>query len=272
METGMPKDVVNIAVVGDVHCTRSSSGQMANYFAQMADSADLILLAGDITDYGLPEEGHILVKELSRAMKVPIVTVLGNHDFESGKQEELRHILEGAGVHVLDGDHYEYEGVGIVGAKGFGGGFGRRMLEPWGEDANKHFVREAMEEAIKLERGLSKTHTAHKIVLLHYSPIRDTVEGEPPETMPFLGSSRLEEPINRFGVDVVFHGHAHRGSPQGKTHDGVPVYNVSMPLLRHNNPEHPGFMLYQAPNSLEEQAEVSTGGNGQMYRRRASDR
>jgi Icc-related predicted phosphoesterase len=270
----MSKEVLRIAAVGDVHCTRSSQGQLANYFAEIADNCDLILLAGDITDYGLPEEGHILVKELSRAMKVPIVTVFGNHDFESGKHEELAKILRDAGVHVLDGDSFEHCGVGIAGVKGFGGGFGRRMLEPWGEDMNKAFVREAMEEAIKLERALAKVHAKHKIVLLHYAPIRETVEGEPLETFPFLGSTRLEEPINRFGVRAVFHGHAHRGSKEGKTHDGIPVYNVSLPLLRQDNAEHPGYMLYELP--LHEEATAGIGseenGNGQYYGRRATDR
>ncbi|MGI8905748.1 MAG: metallophosphoesterase family protein [Candidatus Sumerlaeaceae bacterium] len=267
----MTKEVLNIAAVGDVHCTRMSQGAMANYFAHMADQADIILLAGDITDYGLPEEAHILVKELGRAMKVPIVTVLGNHDFESGKQEELSHILRDAGVHVLDGESFDHEGVSIVGVKGFGGGFGRRMLEPWGEEANKGFVREAMEEAIKLERGLAKAHEPHKIVLLHYSPIRETVEGEPLETYAFLGSTRLEEPINRFGVRVVFHGHAHRGALKGKTHDGIPVYNVSLPLLRQDNPDHPGFMLYQVALTTAESAEIVGNGHAHHYGRRASD-
>lgn len=265
----MSKDVLRIAAVGDVHCTRTSQGAMANYFAHMADSADIIVLAGDLTDYGLPEEGNILVKELGRAMKVPIVTVLGNHDFESGKQEELTQILQGAGVHVLDGDSFEHEGVGFVGIKGFGGGFGRRMLEPWGENANKAFVREAMEEAIKLERGLAKVHAPQKVVVLHYSPIRETVEGEPLETFPFLGSTRLEEPINRYGVHVVFHGHAHCGHLEGKTHDGIPVYNVSLPLLRKDNPDHPGFMLHEVPVLGEEPVEV--GSNGHNYGRRATD-
>ena len=162
-------------------------------------------------------------------MKIPILAVLGNHDYESGNAEEVKKILTEARVRVLDGDAVEIHGVGFAGVKGFGGGFGRRTLEPWGEDATKAFVQEAVSEALKLESALARLRTPQRVAVLHYAPIEATVEGEPREIFPFLGSSRLEEPLNRYGVTVAFHGHAHRGAPEGRTSAGIPVYNVAMP-------------------------------------------
>jgi Icc-related predicted phosphoesterase len=192
--------------------------------------ADVLLIAGDLTDYGLPEEARILARELS-AVRIPVAAVLGNHDIESGKDGEVRQILTDAGVVVLDGDACEMQGIGIAGVKGFGGGFGKRALGPWGETIVKQFVREAVDEALKLEAALARLCTNQLIALLHYSPIQQTVEGEPLEIFPFLGSSRLEEPIGRYPVSLVFHGHAHRGCLEGATKTGVPVYNVALPLL-----------------------------------------
>jgi Icc-related predicted phosphoesterase len=215
----------------------------------MAERADVILLGGDLVDYGLPEEAHILVDELSVAIKakVPVVAVLGNHDFESGHPEVVKDILCSAGITVLDGDAVELHGVGFAGVKGFCGGFGRRSLEPWGEPMIKDFVRESIDEALKLESALARLRTPHRIALLHYSPIQATVEGEPLEIFPFLGSSRLEEPINRYEVSAVFHGHAHHGSPEGRTARDIPVYNVSMPLLRQHYPDRPAFRVLELP-------------------------
>ena len=240
--TGAPAQaagrVVRVAAMADLHCTRNSQGQLQPLLAQAAAGADVLLLGGDLTDYGLPEEAHVLARELN-AVKVPLVGVLGNHDFESGQQAEVSKILAGAGVTMLDGDACEVAGVGIAGVKGFAGGFGRGTLGAWGEDAIKHFVREALDETMKLESARARLRTPQRIALLHYAPIRATVEGEPPEIFAFLGSSRLEEPLNRYAVSVVFHGHAHRGTPEGKTDDGVPVYNVSLPLLRRAFPDKP---------------------------------
>ena len=233
--------MVRIAAVGDVHCTKTSQGALQPLFGEMAESADVIALCGDLVDYGLPDEAHVLVKELGGAIKsnVPVVAVLGNHDFEAGQPEAVKDILCEAGVTVLDGDAVEVHGVGFAGAKGFCGGFGRRALEPWGEPAIKAFVREAIDESLKLESALARLRTKHRIALLHYAPIQATVEGEPPEIFPFLGSSRLEEPINRYEVTAVLHGHAHHGSPEGRTSTNVPVYNVSMSLLRRTFPDRP---------------------------------
>jgi Icc-related predicted phosphoesterase len=239
--------VVRLAAVGDVHCTKTSQGALQPLFQQMNDSADILLLCGDLTDYGLPEEAQVLAKELTASLKIPVVAVLGNHDFESGQAQEVGRILEEAGVQVLDGDGCEVHGIGFAGVKGFVGGFGQRALEPWGEESIKRFVHEVIDEALKLEKAISRLQTPQRIVALHYSPIRATVEGEPPELFPFLGSSRLEEPLNRHPVTAIFHGHAHHGSPEGRTQQDVPVYNVALPLLRRVFPDQPPFRVETFP-------------------------
>jgi Icc-related predicted phosphoesterase len=238
---------LRIAAVADLHCTRTSGGTYQALFAAASQAADILCLCGDLTDYGLPEEAHVLARELASA-KVPILAVMGNHDFESGRQDELAEILATAGVSVLDGTLFEHRGVGFAGVKGFGGGFGRRSLAPWGEPAIKAFVREAMEESLKLESALSRLWTPSRVVLLHYAPIQFTVHGEPPETLPFLGSSRLEEPLDRYRVTTAFHGHAHHGAPEGRTKGNVPVYNVSMPLLKSLYPDRPAFRVFEVPS------------------------
>jgi Icc-related predicted phosphoesterase len=200
-------------------------------FARVAEAADILLLCGDLVDYGLPEEARILARELDN-FKLPVLAVLGNHEYEAGQVDEVIRILCDAGVIVLDGDIYEEHGIGFAGVKGFGGGFDRAALQPWGEACIKRFVHEAVDEALKLESALAKLRTPQRIALLHYAPIRATVEGEPPEIFPFLGSSRLEEPLNRYPVAAVFHGHAHHGTAEGHTTAGVPVYNVALPLMR----------------------------------------
>lgn len=172
-----------------------------------------------------------MAKELS-AVRIPIIAVLGNHDFESGHEDDVARILSEAGVRVLDGEAVEVQGVEIAGVKGFVGGFGRGTLGPWGEPAVKRFVQEAIDEALKLEGAVSRLRTERRVALMHYSPVRDTVEGEPVEIFAYLGCGRLEEPLLRYPVDVVFHGHAHHGRPEGRTRAGTPVYNVALPLLR----------------------------------------
>jgi Icc-related predicted phosphoesterase len=235
-----------IAAVGDLHCTKTSVGDMQKLFAQLDPRASVLLLCGDLTGYGLPEEARVLTKELA-SVKVPIVATLGNHDYESGKQAEVGEVLREAGVHLLDGDAWEVDGVGFAGAKGFLGGFGRSTLEPWGEEATKRFVREATDEAVKLGMGLAKLRTSHRVAVLHYAPIEATVLGEPREIFPFLGTGRLEEPLNRYEVTAVFHGHAHHGSLEGRTSGGAPVYNVALPLLRATAPQGSPFRLVELP-------------------------
>lgn len=237
-----PHAEVRFAAVGDLHCTEACAGTLRPLFARAAAAADVLLLCGDLTDYGTPNEAKVLADELS-VVSMPVVAVLGNHDFESGVPGEVRSILRGAGVQLLDGEATEVLGVGIAGAKGFAGGFGRAALGAWGEPAIKAFVHEALQEALKLEAALAKLRTPRRIAMLHYSPIVDTVRGEPPEIFAFLGSARLEEPLLRHRVDFVVHGHAHRGSPEGRTVNGVPVYNVARPLLQRCFSEQPPFRL-----------------------------
>jgi Icc-related predicted phosphoesterase len=242
----MSADRIRIAAVADVHCAKTTQGALAPVFTAANESADVLLLCGDLTDYGLPEEARNLVTELA-GVRIPIVAVLGNHDYESGNGEAVKEILAEARVRVLDGDSTEVMGVGFAGVKGFGGGFGRRTLEPWGETAVKAFVHEAVAEALKLESALARLRTAQRVAVLHYSPIEATVEGEPREIFPFLGSGRLEEPINRYRVAAAFHGHAHRGSPEGVTTAGIPVYNVAMPLLRKTLSEQTPLKIVELP-------------------------
>jgi Icc-related predicted phosphoesterase len=233
----MPKDVVRIGAVADVHYGRDAEKRLRSVFEEAARQVDILLLGGDLTDFGIPEEAQVLARDLTDVVRIPIVAVLGNHDYESGKEQEICSVLRDAGIRVLDGDAVEIKGVGIVGVKGFGGGFGRGILEPWGEAGVKRFVHEAVEEGLKLERALARLHSNRRVALLHYSPVRETVVGEPEEIFPYLGCGRLEEPLNRYGVSVVFHGHAHRGAPEGKTATGVPVYNVALPVLKRVDPD-----------------------------------
>ncbi len=241
------KQVVRLAAVGDLHVKKTSQGALQPLLAPVNDRADVLLLCGDLTDYGLPEEASILAKELTSVVRIPILAVLGNHDYESGQHLEVCRILSEAGVKVLDGEATEVLGVGFAGAKGFIGGFGRGTLGAWGEPGVKRFVQEAVDEAMKLESALARLRTPRRVAVLHYSPIRATVEGEPLEIFPYLGTSRLEEPLNRHPVDVVFHGHAHHGSLEGKTSAGTPVYNVALPLLLAKFPDQPPFRVVEIP-------------------------
>jgi Icc-related predicted phosphoesterase len=240
------KDIVRIAAVADIHVKRTSQGMLLPLFTYASENADVLVLAGDLTDYGTAEETHILVHDL-KAVRIPVVAVLGNHDYESGTEADVISILTDAGVSLLDGDSVEIHGIGFAGVKGFGGGFGRRQLGAWGEKMIKDFVHEAIEEALKLEAALARLRTPQKIAVVHYSPIQATVEPEPPEIMPFLGSSRLEDPIDRYRVNTVIHGHAHRGSLEGRTKGGAVVYNVAMPLLAANFPDVPPLRIFEVP-------------------------
>ena len=222
---------LRIAATADLHYGKHSRGQCRDLFAEMSGSADVIVLCGDLTDYGLAEEAEHVVADLHAAVHIPVIAILGNHDFESAEQDLVRNVLDQAGVIMLDGGATEINGVGFAGVCGFGGGFGRRMLNAWGEPLIKQFVQETINQAVRLEQGLAKLQTERRVVLLHYSPIRATVQGEDPEIFPFLGCTRLEEPINRFRVSAVFHGHAHNGAAEGATATGIPVYNVSAPAL-----------------------------------------
>lgn len=251
---------VRVACLADIHCGRGSQGKLQPIFAQAQAQADVMVICGDLTDYGLAEEAKILAGELG-GLRIPVVAVLGNHDYESGQQEELCKIVTAAGVTILDGESCEVLGVGFAGIKGFGGGFGRGTLGYWGEGTIKAFVQEALDEALKLETALARLRTERRMAVMHYAPVRETVEGEPLEIFPFLGCSRLEEPLARYPVSAVVHGHAHGGSPEGRTSGGTPVYNVSLPLLRRADPEGPPFrLIIVEPQAIERGAGASLQG------------
>ncbi|MGQ0810817.1 MAG: metallophosphoesterase family protein [Nitrospiraceae bacterium] len=246
------QETLRIAAVADTHCPRVAGEELRALFAHLAEHADVVLLCGDLTDYGKPDEARQFVQGLSTVQRVPVLAVLGNHDYECGQEDEVVRILSDGGVTVLDGTSVEIKGIGFIGVKGFAGGFGDRALQPWGERVLKQFVQETVEESVKLESALAKMQTAQRVVLMHYSPILASVQGEAPEIIPFLGSSRLEEPLNRYGVTAVFHGHAHHGAPEGRTREGIPVYNVAMPLLRRHFPDRLPVRFIEMPIMTEQ--------------------
>jgi len=217
---------LKIAAVADLHVKEHGEQSYKALFSEISLAADVLVIAGDLTDLGKPKEAELLAADL-RNCTVPVVAVLGNHDYESGCLDEISAILADASVKLLNGNTVEIEGVGFVGVKGFAGGFGRHMLGSFGEPAIKAMVAESVEESMRLENAMRQVRAARSMVVLHYAPISETVEGEPPEIFPFLGSSRLAETIDRFKVDAVVHGHAHRGIYEGHTPGGAPVYNVA---------------------------------------------
>ena len=229
---------MRIAAVADLHFSPQSYDRIRDAMGRLRDEADLLILAGDLTNLGKPEEMESMLASFMR-LRVPIVAVLGNHDFESGKQEELAKMMTAEGVKVLDGSGYERDGVGFAGTKGFIGGFGRGVLTAFGEPEVKAFVQSAIDETLKLERALSMLRTEKRIVVTHYSPVVDTVRGEPEQIFPYLGSGRLAEVIDRHQAILAVHGHAHHGALEGKTTGGVPVYNVALPLLMARTPAAP---------------------------------
>jgi Icc-related predicted phosphoesterase len=243
-----PRDAahVSITAMADLHFGRFATDMYAPVLTAAASTTDVLVLCGDLTDHGRPEEAEGLVKLLAQTVRVPIVAVLGNHDFHSGQEAQVAEVFKAAGVHMLDGDAVEIEGIGFAGIKGFCGGFGARALGPWGEHLLKAFVQETIAEALKLETALARLRAASRVAVLHYSPVASTVEGEPLEIYPFLGSTRLEEPLLRYKVQTVLHGHAHHGQPEGRTTDGTPVYNVSLPLMQRAQPAQP-FRRFELP-------------------------
>ncbi len=222
---------LTVAAIGDLHVSEARGANLRELFSEISSKAGALVLCGDLTDVGSPREAELLAEDL-RACSVPIVAVLGNHDHESGRVDELRSILKNAEVRLLDGQSCEIGGVAFIGAKGFMGGFGKRMLASFGETMVRSFVAEAMNEAIRLENAMRAVRNERAVVVLHYAPIAETVEGEPPEIFPFLGSSRLAETIDRFKVSAVVHGHAHHGRYEGRTPAGSPVYNVAFAIAK----------------------------------------
>jgi len=226
---------MRIAATADLHFTPARFSALHDQLNRVRDEADIFVLAGDLTNFGKPEEMEPLLNVLVR-LRLPTVVVLGNHDYESGREADLMRMMSQEGIKVLDGSAYERDGVGFAGTKGFVGGFGRGVLTAFGEAEIKTFVRAGIDEALKLERAMSQLRTKKRVIILHYSPIAATVEGEAQEIYPFLGTSRLAEVIDRHGADLVLHGHAHNGKCDGKTSAGIPVHNVAITLLQSQNP------------------------------------
>ncbi|WMT90604.1 metallophosphoesterase [Pelagibacterium sp. H642] len=220
---------LKVAAIGDLHVKEDGSRSYSELFGEISEVADVLVLAGDITDLGRPAEAEILANQL-KSCSIPVVGVLGNHDYECGAVEEVTSIVKDAGVHLLEGQSTSIDGVDFVGVKGFAGGFGRYMLSSFGEPAIKAMVSESTHEAMNLENALRHVESDRVLVVLHYAPIPETLQGEPVEIFPFLGSSRLAETVDRFKVSAIVHGHAHHGSYQGKTPGGAPVYNVAAPI------------------------------------------
>lgn len=226
---------MRIAATADLHFSASRHSALHDQFSRVREEADVLVLAGDLTNYGQPEEMEPLLNVVVRS-RIPTVAVLGNHDYESGKQGELMRMMASSGIKVLDGTAYERDGVGFAGTKGFVGGFGRGVLTAFGETEIKQFVQASVDEALKLERAMAQLRTPKRVVVIHYSPIASTVQGEAAEIFPFLGTSRLAEVVDRHGADLVLHGHAHHGQLEGRTTGGSPVYNVAVTLLQSREP------------------------------------
>lgn len=226
---------MRIAAVADLHCGLADRERIRMRLNALPAHADVLLLGGDLTDYGKPQELEVLISQLLR-LRLPIISVLGNHDYESGQAPELLQRLRQVGIKTLDGEPYERDGVGFAGVKGFCGGFGRGELTSFGEPEIKAFVQASLEESLRLERALARLRQDKRIVLLHYAPLAATAEGEAREIYPFLGCSRLSDVCDRFGATAIFHGHAHHGCLEARTRGGIPVYNVALPLLLAQTP------------------------------------
>jgi Icc-related predicted phosphoesterase len=232
---------MRIEAIADIHIGLESQGIYKERFRNVSEHADILIIAGDLTQTGTREEAEVLRDELS-VLSIPCVCVLGNHDYEKNQHEDIMHILSTGQICVLQGTHKVINGVGFAGVKGFIGGFGNHLLPMWGEQQIKDIVQHGINEALQLENALSLLDTPKKVVVMHYSPIVQTVIGEPPEIYAFLGSSRFEDVIKRMKATVVFHGHAHNGTFEGKIETGeegksIPVFNVSEHVLVKNKKE-----------------------------------
>lgn len=247
---------VRVAVAGDLHFDGIDQGGLKRFFASVSEEADILAMVGDLTTHGTAAQVRGFVQEME-GIDIPVVTVLGNHDVEADETDEGVKILQERGIHVLDGENVVIEGVGFAGVKGFGGGFGRGALGAFGEKLYKDFVQAALDEALKLERALRTLDAPHRLALLHYSPIPDTLEGEPEMIFPFLGSSRLLPPIETYRPDAVFHGHAHIGVREGRTPSGIPVYNVAAGLMERETGKPYMIWTAEAPDRRRREGEAA---------------
>ncbi len=227
--------MIRVAAAADVHYGPDTEGVLRPHLERLPEVADVLLLAGDLTQHGLADEVRVLADELA-PVEVPVIAVLGNHDHHSDEQDLVRKLMEQAGVVMLEGESHviDVDGrrLGVAGVKGFGGGFAGANATDFGEREMKDFVRSSKDSADRLAQALEGLDTDIRIALTHYSPVKDTLHGEPPEIFPFLGSYLLAEAVDQAGADLAVHGHAHRGQDQGVTPGGTPVRNVAQPVIR----------------------------------------
>jgi len=228
--------MITIAAAADLHVGLDSAGSLQPMLESLDSSADVLLIAGDLTNYGDPAEAKVFTDEIA-GLALPVVAVLGNHDYHQDAQTQIRSILEGAGVTVLEGESVSVEckggAVAVAGIKGFGGGFAGASAAEFGEPEMKSFVAHTRSTAENIERSLQSITGDVKVALLHYSPVEETLKGERLEIYPFLGSYLLAEAVDRAGADIVLHGHAHIGAERGATPGGIPVRNVAQPVIGH---------------------------------------
>jgi Icc-related predicted phosphoesterase len=230
---------VKIAAMADIHVRETDKGRWADCFRKISAVAKVLVIAGDLTNTGDETEAAVLAEELKQCT-IPVIAVLGNHDYEKGREKLIRQRLQTHNTYVLDGESVVVEGIGFAGIKGFGGGFDNHMLSMFGESAMKAFVQEAVNEALLLDRALARLDQEHsqikKVAVMHYSPVVDTIVGEPETIYPFLGCSRLAEPLVRRNIIAAFHGHAHSGKLQGYLGGEPKVFNVALPILEKDYP------------------------------------
>jgi Icc-related predicted phosphoesterase len=232
---------MKVAAIGDLHCEETSKGKIRGLLDGAEEASDVLVLAGDLTNRGLIQEMEVLLSEL-KSLRIPVVAVMGNHDHENGQAELLGKMMEGSGICVLESTACLIEGTEFIGTKGFCGGFDEYRIQPFGEQAIKEFVQAGVREVLSLDDALGKMQGRHRVGVLHYSPIKKTLHGESPELFPFLGSSLIEDAFDRNRADVIFHGHAHHGTPSGETKKGIPVFNVSRFIRKADEPP---YLVYE---------------------------
>jgi Icc-related predicted phosphoesterase len=227
--------VIRVAAVGDVHLGADSHGELRPALDMVSTHADVLLLAGDLTRHGGRDEAKVVADEFAD-LGIPVIAVLGNHDYHSNAVSDVTDTLTAQGISVLEGESVTIDiagqTLGIAGTKGFGGGFAGKCASVFGEPQMKEFAGHTVDVAERFRSAVSSLEADIRVALLHYSPISDTLHGEPPEIYPFLGSYLLGEPIDEFQLDLALHGHAHAGTERGTTPGGVRVRNVAQPVIR----------------------------------------
>lgn len=244
--------MIRVAAIADVHFSEDSRGRLRDHWSELHHAADVLLIGGDLTTHGERHQARVLAEELA-VVQIPVVIVLGNHDYHNDDQDGVRQELESAGAVVLEGEcttlKINETTLGIAGAKGFGGGFAGACGSAFGEPEMKAFVRHTERIAARLHNQLKGLQADYRVALLHYSPVKETLAGERLEIYPFLGSYLLAEAIDQAGADLAIHGHAHLGQEKGLTARGIPVRNVALPVLRR------AYAVYRLEKHGQQEAE-----------------